>query len=170
MMNERAGYTERTPWPGFATWILWGVVVLSSYPILAGWDLDLPFSLRWPIVAAIVACVAGVQAVVGGLTVRIEETRIVIHLGKVPLIKKLVPFAEIVAMESVTYRPLREFGGWGVRGAGKRRAWTARGNRAVRLRLAGDRELLIGSDHPQRLEERIRALAGDRLGTGAGEG
>ena len=34
---------------------------------------------------------------------------------------------------------------------------------AVALTLVGDRELYVGSDHPQRLEERIRAAAGDQL-------
>ena len=76
------------------------------------------------------------------------------------MIRRAVAFDEIVSLESVEYRPLSEFGGWGVRGLGRRKAWTARGNRAVALRLTGDRELLIGSDHPKRLEERIRTLAG----------
>ena len=73
-----------------------------------------------------------------------------------------LPFSEIVSMESVKYHPIREFGGWGVRGWGKRKAWSARGDRAVALTLTEDRLLLIGSDHPQRLEERIRTVSNDR--------
>jgi hypothetical protein len=52
-----------------------------------------------------------------------------------------------------------------VRGWGKRKAWSARGNQAVALTLEDDRLLLIGSDHPRRLEERIRAAVGERLRT-----
>ena len=157
MNTEQTTYTERSPWPGFATAILWGVVVLSCYPILAGWDTDLPVAARWAIVLSVVAFVVALQATV-------QETRIFIHLGRVPLIRKSVPYGEILSLESVTYHPIREFGGWGVRGLGKRRAWTARGNRALRLELTGDRVLLVGSDHPRRLEERVRATAGDQLG------
>lgn len=164
MERERTTYTERTPWPGFATAILWAAVILSCYPILAGWDLDLPFSMRWPIALTIVVLAGAVTRLVGGLTVHVQETRILMHLGSVPLIKKTVAFTDITALGSVEYKPIREFGGWGVRGVGNRRAWTARGNHAVKLTLAGDRELLIGSDHPRRLEERIRTVAGERLG------
>jgi len=167
MTDERTSYTDRSPWPGFATAILWGVVVLSCYPLLAGWDTDLPFGARLSLVATIVGAAAATKAILGGLTVRVQETRLLLHLGSVPLVRKTVPFDEIESLESVVYSPIREFGGWGVRGFGKRRAWTARGNRAVRLVLTGGRELLVGSDHPHRLEERIRAVAGDRIGGGA---
>jgi hypothetical protein len=90
----------------------------------------------------------------------VQETRVIMHLGSVALFRRTVVHAEITALESVVYHPLREFGGWGVRGRGRRKAWTARGNRAVKLTLTGGRDLLIGSDHPQRLEERIRTAAG----------
>jgi hypothetical protein len=167
MKDERTIYTERTPWPGFVTAILWGAVVLSCYPILAGWDHDLPARVRWPLVGAILAFVAAVQTVVGGLTVKVRETGLLLHLGSVPVIRKAVPYSTVVSLESVAYRPIREFGGWGVRGSGNRRAWTARGDRAVKLELTDHRELLVGSDHPQRLEERIRTTGGDLLGRAA---
>lgn len=163
MNAERTTYRERSPWPGFATAILWGVVVLTAYPILAGWEADFPFPVRFAMAAGIVALAVALQIVVGGLTVRVQETRLFIHLGSVPLVKRTVPYAEIQGVRSIEYRPLREFGGWGVRGIGKRKAWTARGNQAVELTFTDGRRLLVGSDHPQRLEERIRAVAGDQL-------
>lgn len=164
MTGEKTRYLERTAWPGLVNALLWGTVVLSCYPILAGWEADLPIGLRVSIVLVVVVLVAGIQTLLGGLTVMVQESRLLLHLGSVPLIRKAVPFADIVDLRSVEYRPIREFGGWGVRGTGKRRAWTARGNRAVLLELTGERELLVGTDHPQRLEERIRTLAGERLG------
>lgn len=164
MQAEQTRYRERTPWPGFVTATLWTVVVLSCYPILAGWDHDLPPATRWLVVGAIVLFVGALKLFLGGLTVLVQDTRIVLHLGSVPAIKRVVPFSDILEMRSVVYRPIREFGGWGVRGFGRRKAWTARGNRAVALRLRDDRELLVGSDHPKRLEERLRTLAGERLG------
>jgi hypothetical protein len=160
MTIERVHYTERTPWPGFALAILWGAISLACYPILAGWDHDLPPVARWSIVGGVVAFAALIQAVLGGLTVRVEASRLVVHLGAVPLVRRFVPYDEILGVESVVYRPIAEFGGWGVRGFGKRKAWTARGDRAVKLTLSSGRELLIGSDNPQRLEERIRSVSG----------
>jgi hypothetical protein len=141
---------------------MWAAITLGCYPVLAGWDTDLPLPARVVIVAAVVAFAVGIELLLGGLTVHVEESRIFMHLGKVPLVRRRVPFEEIVSLESVRYSPIREFGGWGVRGWGARKAWSARGNLAVALTLEGDRLLLIGSDHPRRLEERIRTAMGRR--------
>ena len=163
MKSQDTYYTDRSPWPGFAYAILWGAIALCAYPLLAGWDTDLPLDIRLFVVLGIVLSGAAAQVVLGGLTVRVQETRLFVHLGRVPLVRKVVPYDEILSLKSVTYSPLREFGGWGVRGFGRRRAWTARGSHAVALELTGDRELLVGSDYPRRLEERIRTTAGEQL-------
>jgi hypothetical protein len=163
MSDERILYTERTPWAGLVKAILWTAVVVVCYPLLAGWDHDLPMRLRWPIAGAVVGVAALLTYAVGGLTVRVRESSLLIHLGAVPIFRTTIPFRDIRATEPVAYRPLLEFGGWGMRGRGSRRAWTARGDRAVKLVLTDGREVLIGSDHPQRLEERIRTAAGPRI-------
>ena len=49
-----------------------------------------------------------------------------------------------------------------MRGAGKKKAWTARGDRAVVIGLEEGRRLYVGSDHPKRLEEAIRGAVADR--------
>lgn len=162
MDTERTTYRERTPWAGWVRAVLWGAIVLSCYPILAGWGTDLALGVRLSVVGSVVTMAALVEVLLSGLTVLVQETRIVVHLGLVPLVRRRVPFAEIESLHSVVYHPIREFGGWGVRGWGKRKAWSARGNRAVALELSGERQLLIGSDHPQRLEERIRAAMAPR--------
>ncbi len=156
MDRERTMYSERTPWAGWVRAIMWGAVTLSCYPLIAGWGTGLPFPSRALIVAAVVGSAVAIEILLGGLTVHVQESSIFLHLGKVPLVRRRVPFSEIVSMESVRYHPIREFGGWGVRGWGARKAWSARGDRAVALTLEGERLLLIGSDHPRRLEERIR--------------
>jgi hypothetical protein len=110
-----------------------------------------------------VGVAALVKLLVGGMTVLVQESRILIHMGSLSIIRKTIPFETIESLESVQYRPIRDFGGWGIRGWGRRRAWTIRGDRAVALGLADDRQFLIGSDYPMRLEARIRAAAGDQL-------
>ena len=165
MSSDRATYRERTPWSGWFRLVLWGAIVAGCYPLLAEWGGALPLFRRLFLVGAVGLVGGSVELFLGGLTVRVEQTRVFMHLGVVPLVRRSVPFSEIVSLESVRYQPLREFGGWGVRGWGKRKAWSARGNQAVALTLEDDRLLLIGSDHPRRLEERIRAAVGERLGT-----
>ena len=156
MVAERTTYRERSPWPGWVKAILWGSAVLCSYPIIAGWDHELPLAGRLWVVLGIFGAMGLLAFLLGGLTVEVRETGILVHMGRVPLIHRRIPFEEIEGVRAVRYRPIREFGGWGIRGFGRRKIWSSRGDRAVALELVGDRELLLGSDHPQRLEERIR--------------
>jgi hypothetical protein len=68
-----------------------------------------------------------------------------------PLYRRRVPLAEILRAEPVTYAPLGEYGGWGIRGFGDDMALNARGDRGVRLQLTRNRLLLIGSQRPDEL-------------------
>ena len=70
-----------------------------------------------------------------------------------------VPLEDIARAEAVEYRPLREYGGWGMRGFGRRRAVTARGNRGVLIIRRDGSTLLVGSREPRRLLSAL-AMAG----------
>ena len=67
-----------------------------------------------------------------------------------------IPFSEVVRAEAVAYRPVREYGGWGIRGTRRRRALNTRGNRGVLLTKTDGSTLLIGSQKPREL---LAALA-----------
>lgn len=63
---------------------------------------------------------------------------------------RLIPAEEIVRLEACTYRPMAEFGGWGIRwGAGGWRAYTTGGDRGVRVYLRDGRKILFGSRDPE---------------------
>jgi hypothetical protein len=167
MDTERTRYREWSPWPTFTTVILWIIVPIAVYAVVTD-TTEIPSDLlRWTVAFAVIALTWAIWAFLGGLTVLVQETRIVIHLGRTALVRKVVAFDDIAAMRVITYRPLIEFGGWGVRGTGNRRAWTARGNRAVEITTNDGNELLVGSDHPARLEERVRTLSGRDIGRNA---
>lgn len=68
--------------------------------------------------------------------------------------------SEISAASSATYRPIRDFGGWGVRRSIRRNAWiySMTGDQAVDLTLDGDIHLFIGTRRPVELESAIRSI------------
>ncbi len=68
-----------------------------------------------------------------------------------------IPVAEIARAEAVAYRPIRDYGGWGIRGFGRRRALNVRGNRGVLVVRTNGATVLIGSQRPREL---LAALAG----------
>ena len=157
-------YRERTPWAGWVVLVYWGSLGGVAAALLLGVDAALPLPLRATVALAVLGAGWALTRGIAGLTVLVQKRRLVLFLGSYPLIKRVVPYEEIVGLESVEYRPILDFGGWGARGLGRKKAWTARGSRAVLLHLTRGRELYVGSDHPRRLEERIRTTAGDRLG------
>lgn len=66
-----------------------------------------------------------------------------------------IAWAEMDRYEQRTYRPLREFGGWGIRWAPGRLAYNVSGNRGVWIERPNERSILVGS---QRVEEFVTAI------------
>lgn len=64
----------------------------------------------------------------------------------------------ISAYSAGEYRPVREFGGWGIRGWGANRAYSISGNQGVRLQLRDGNRVLIGTQRPQELAAAIEAM------------
>ena len=156
-------YKESSSWSGWILVVFWGVMFIAMVNV----SMTGPGSGQdrfWGAVVLGVVAVA-VQLLVAGLSVRLYRDHLVVGLGSAGVISKKVRYDQIVRTESVTYSPIREFGGWGIRG-GKdgKKVWSARGNHAVVLHLRDGTRLYVGSDSPHRLEERIRAVAGTRIG------
>ena len=156
-------YTERSSWSGWILVVFWGSMFIAMVTVsVAPGESDQ--ERFWGMVVLGVVAVA-VQLLVAGLSVRLYRDHLVVGLGSLGLISKSVRYDRIVRTESVTYSPIREFGGWGIRwGKDGKKVWSARGNHAVVLHLRDGTRLYVGSDSPHRLEERIRAVAGTRLG------
>lgn len=68
-----------------------------------------------------------------------------------------IAFQDIVGLEVKHYRPLIDYGGWGVRIGPAGWAYTTGGDVGVKLRLRKGLPVLIGSRHPEDLEAAIRA-------------
>ena len=62
---------------------------------------------------------------------------------------------DVVSCRAVRYRPIRDYGGWGVRFVADGKAYNVSGNRGVRLEFADGRHLLIGSRKPNDLAHAI---------------
>ncbi|SFG86703.1 hypothetical protein SAMN04488063_3152 [Halopelagius inordinatus] len=72
-----------------------------------------------------------------------------------------VPWTAVGSVEATTYRPLREYGGWGIRWRPDAIAYNVSGSRGVLLTRPGDRDLLVGSQRPDELATAIRETTSD---------
>ena len=74
--------------------------------------------------------------------------------------ERTIPWDQIRSVETRTYRPIRDFGGWGVRWAARGIVYHARGARGVRMVLASGERVLVGSQRPDELARDIAARTG----------
>jgi hypothetical protein len=120
-----------------------------------------------------------VLALLGGMMILIGVALLLLSLGgklvtevrsdalyvqHYPLTRRhCFPYGEIASCEARTYRPIREYGGWGVRyGLGGRgKAYNVSGNEGVQLVFASGKRLLIGSKRAGEVAQAIvKAKAG----------
>ncbi len=80
-----------------------------------------------------------------------------VRLRYIPLTKRMVAFDEIKRCEAVDYQPMRQYGGWGIRGLGSNRAYNVSGSEGVRLHLRNGDAVMIGSQRAQELALAIDA-------------
>ena len=67
-------------------------------------------------------------------------------------------FADIDHFEAVTYRPVAEYGGWGIRWRGRGKiAYSVSGKEGVRLTLADGKDVMIGSQKAAELEAAMQS-------------
>jgi hypothetical protein len=125
------------------------VEMLTGLAVLRGrvWSLD--FGLGFAVAMGLLLVVIMIL-----LQMTTEATPGDLHVwfGWIPTYRRLVPIESIRSVEVVTYRPIAEYGFWGIRsGPNGERALIARGNRGVRIELTDGSKLLIGSQKPELL-------------------
>lgn len=79
-----------------------------------------------------------------------------LHVRFFPFFKRNIPLNEIVKWEARQYRPILEYGGWGIRYWFGGKAYNISGNRGVQLVLPGNKKLLIGSQRSQEFASAIQ--------------
>ena len=75
-----------------------------------------------------------------------------------PLTHRVIHASEIAGGGARTYSPLREYGGWGIRGFARNRAYNVSGNQGVQLILKNGNRVLIGTRQPRELEAAIGSI------------
>jgi len=131
----------------FRQWWLW--------TLLGG--IALPMLLLGPVSWLGLVVVGAVAAFLYSLRLETEVRTDGVYLKMWPLhlSARRISWSEIDQYELRTYRPLREFGGWGIRWAPGKLAYNVGGNQGVWIQRTNERSILIGS---QRVEEFVTAI------------
>ena len=111
--------------------------------------------------SVIIAVVLLVNLIVFGMTLTVRVQGSGLYIRYWPFIRRFIPWDQIDSYKSITYNPMLDYGGWGIKGFGKRMAYNVSGNRGLQLELNNGRHLLLGSQSPERLEQAIRMACGE---------
>jgi hypothetical protein len=149
---------------------LWALLIVTiiSVVLLFGYGMikQLVYGEAWgerPMSDSALLVVGTVTiAFVAGLAYLFYQLRLItelrpggLYLRFYPLTRRVIPFEHIKSCRARTYRPIREYGGWGIRFGFKGNAYNVSGNRGVQLEFHKGRPLLIGS---QRADELAAAI------------
>jgi hypothetical protein len=85
------------------------------------------------------------------LSTEVHEDGIYIQLFPLHWSPRRIDCARLKSYAVRTYRPIREYGGWGIRKGRQGMAYNMSGNRGVQLELADGERVLIGSQKPEEL-------------------
>jgi hypothetical protein len=92
-----------------------------------------------------------------GFIYRITTAGLEIRMLGFPI--RFVPAMDITAMQAKDCNPLTDFGGWGIRGIGKMRAYIWGGNRCVYLQTHAGDEIYLGIRDADRMVRELESMA-----------
>lgn len=90
------------------------------------------------------------------LATKVESGKLSVSLRGLWTLRR-ISLAEVTGAEVVTYSPVEDYGGFGIRLTKRGRAYIASGDRGVRLIFAKGGRILIGSQQPEKLAQAITA-------------
>jgi hypothetical protein len=131
----------------YCSW--WVYVILLGVLLALVWTYQ-SFGSVLPLILMVLLVLIAVLALRLETVVRQDE--LTAHFGWLPVVRKRIPLTDVLQVEAASYRPLRQFGGWGWRfGRGGVYAFTAQGSSEVCLVLRSGTRYLIGSSRSNEL-------------------
>ena len=115
------------------------------------------FVLFLPIISGMVSILLGVILILTGfcfiwlfysMKLITEIKGDSIHIKFSPFTTQIIPFSEIIKYEIRQYRPIIEYGGWGIRFNRSGKAYTVSGNIGIQIQLSVGKGILIGTQQP----------------------
>ena len=123
----------------------------------------------WMLCLGIVGFITVLFLAMVKMTTELTGDGLRVDFGWFPIYREMIPLHRIQGFEVTSYRPIRSYGGWGIRGSLQRGGvLSARGNRGVSLLLDNGKSLIVGSQTPEAFVEAL-GLAFDPISREAAE-
>lgn len=96
--------------------------------------------------------------VFGNLTTLIDKNEISLRFFPFHWSFRKYPWSSIERFEIVTYKPISEYGGWGIRYGNKGKAYNVRGNVGLQLYFINGQRILIGTQNASELSDFLKNI------------
>ncbi|MFW7414934.1 hypothetical protein [Demequina sp. SO4-18] len=135
-------YTHQNP---LARWVLIGTALLCATLFAAGgmWSDPEQSAAAWWMGAITLAAIVSLLWL--PLTIAVDATHVRVSLAGV--VKKAIALDDVVSAERRSYRPMKDFGGWGWKWSHRLPnsvAYSVRGDTAVVLTVRGGGQVYLG--------------------------
>jgi len=172
MVAERGGRLLYREVQYFRQLWLWAIIVASS--LVSFWGVVWQIILGRPFgnnpapdsVLIVIAVVIGLGLplffYLANLTIEVRDDGVYFRFFPLHFSFRRIGLEDITSFEARRYRPIRDYGGWGIRYGRGGKAYNVSGDRGVQLELARGGRILLGSQHPEEMAEAIRAALGKR--------
>jgi hypothetical protein len=119
---------------------------------------------NWVMFVVLAVMGIALPALFASLKLVTDVTSTEVRVALRPLKTRVHRLDEIAEARAITYSPLGDYGGWGIRYGGAQKGWAynTRGDRGVRLTLKTGQILLIGSGQAEDLQRAIESVRGGR--------
>tara|TARA_B100001758_G_C18405636_1_gene611866 strand:- start:2361 stop:2813 length:453 start_codon:yes stop_codon:yes gene_type:complete len=123
----------------FTQWWLWMILFISLVlPIAAD-------AQNTPILFFVIAFLILLFVYLMQLRVSVNRDGIYYQFSPFHLKVHHIKIAEIENIQPVTYSPIKDYGGWGIKRVYKGKAYNIKGNKGVRVELKNGSHILFGS-------------------------
>lgn len=135
-------------------------MLTTALPIL--FILAAIFSMFDQLWVGILLIVVGLLMIIphGGQRSLVTRDNITVRWGMFGLKVLNIPVSEIADAKVITFAPLKDFGGYGIRFNSEMKAFFLRGNRGIKLTTLKGKRYLIGSDIPEKTLMVVKAVTG----------
>ena len=157
-MSEQNGirrfYEVQYFWQQPLSWIIWLVCIAGIFILNASGAIHGEFAI------IIIVLIIGVLALVSftQLNTEVSEEGISFRMKPFHRSWRKYSWKEIKSAHIREYKPLREYGGWGVRIGLTGRAYNIKGNKGLQIELVSGEKILLGTQQPEEIQDLLDEL------------
>lgn len=158
-------FKERQSFRQWWLFLILGVVILVIFIQL--FRKQAIFSEEEKIMLILFALVPGILVSILifslSLNTRIDSSGIKVQWKPLSFLKKQYSWNEISQVYVRTYAPIREYGGWGLRGFGVNKAWNVSGNTGIQIKTKSGNKFLVGTREPEQAKQVLTRYSNNQI-------